>query len=280
MVSNASPEVNPPPQIVLAAAPHPVRAVTVFSTRIAQVTRAFAVDLAPGPNALVVKQLPTCLDPSSVRVRIVSDGIDGAADRTSKDSPSDEGEKEFEDAKDVSVLDVACAASGGDDEADEEAVANEEDGHTLLALERRLAALESTKALHAHAADTLVRFGQALDPSAGLLAAANLPVGSHGLRNGDPDGVAQLDAYLDRLTLRGGESVAAGEKLDQEIAEIEEELKRERRKVQRHKRKPWPKARVDALLVAKRARTVEIILIYSTSISFSTLIALDAHMHT
>ena len=88
------------PKAVFNASTHPVRSVTVFSAPppgIAQVTRAFSIELRAGANPIRVIRLPATLDAASVQVTI---GV-VYADNDSADKPALSEEE-------VRVIDVAC----------------------------------------------------------------------------------------------------------------------------------------------------------------------------
>lgn len=255
-----------PPQIVFAAPTHPVRAVTVFSAPqpgIAQVTRVFDVTLKAGANAVRVAKLPTSLDATSVRVAV---GV-LAADTESAGEP-------ILTEEEVRVVDVACTMSNDADAEEEANLRKETDARPRRALERRLVALESTKNLYGHAVNTLMHYADSLSLNAAAAPhnsekttglSQHDDASAEGAKVQDGASIAQLDAYLDRLLARGGDAVDAAERIDKEIAKVEEGVRKEERELERRKKLPKLPARVDALLVAKKAGRAEVILTYSTS---------------
>ena len=182
-----------------------------------------------------LQNLPATLDAASVQVTIGVVNIDD--DPAGKLALSEE---------EVRVIDVACMLKDDADAKEEESERKEEEAHPKRSLKRRLVALESTKALYGHAVNTLTQFATTLDAAAkrrrvGQSAGSvqNDSACADGV--GGPDGgagVAQLDAYLDRLLSRGGDAVAAAERIDEEIAEVEEKMRKEGRLADRRKELP------------------------------------------
>lgn len=118
--------------IPLAASAHPIKAVTVFTTRKAEVVRTFTVDLAAGQNELAITGLPSCIDTDSARVTGLGDAV---------------------------LFDVVCTVVDARDADAQLAVRDD----TLKTLERRRDVLQGEKALRGRAADVLIQYGLSLN---------------------------------------------------------------------------------------------------------------------
>ncbi|KAL5525761.1 hypothetical protein ACEPAG_7098 [Sanghuangporus baumii] len=114
--------------ISIDASQHLIKAVTVFSSRKAEVIRTFSVELAAGQNELSITSLPSCIDTESARVT----GLGGAV-----------------------LFDVVCTVDDARDVDDTKSA-------TLNELERRRFTLESEKTLRSKAADILMQYGHSL----------------------------------------------------------------------------------------------------------------------
>lgn len=115
--------------IQLDASQHLVKAVTVFSSRKAEVIRTFQVDLVDGQNELFITSLPSCIDTESARITGLGDAV---------------------------LFDVVCTVEDARD------APPNADGDALKVLERRRGVLEGEKALRGCAADILVEHGHTL----------------------------------------------------------------------------------------------------------------------
>ncbi|KAL5486028.1 hypothetical protein ACEPAI_7072 [Sanghuangporus weigelae] len=114
--------------ISIDASQHLIKAVTVFSSRKAEVIRTFSVELAAGQNELSITSLPSCIDTESARVTGLGDAV---------------------------LFDVVCTVDDARDVDDTKSA-------TLNELERRRFTLESEKTLRNKAADILMQYGRSL----------------------------------------------------------------------------------------------------------------------
>ena len=94
--------------IPINASQHLIKAVTVFTSRKAEVVLAFSVDLAEGQNEVTITSLPSCIDTDSARVTGLGDAV---------------------------LFDVVCTVDDANDAVDENT-------DSLKALERRRTLLE------------------------------------------------------------------------------------------------------------------------------------------
>ena len=114
--------------IPIDASQHLIKAVTVFSSRKAEVVRTFSVELAPDQNELSITSLPSCIDTDSARVTGLGDAV---------------------------LFDVVCTVDDAEDTDDSK-------NAKLNELERRRSTLERQKELRTTAAEVSVRYGRTL----------------------------------------------------------------------------------------------------------------------
>ncbi|KAJ6615886.1 hypothetical protein B0H10DRAFT_2435257 [Mycena sp. CBHHK59/15] len=76
----------------LSARENPIKAVTVYKSRKAEVVRNFSLDLKPGSNKIEITELPSCIDTHSVRVSGLSDARLFDVVCTTRDEPSTSSE--------------------------------------------------------------------------------------------------------------------------------------------------------------------------------------------
>ncbi|EJD04807.1 uncharacterized protein FOMMEDRAFT_80022 [Fomitiporia mediterranea MF3/22] len=119
------------------------------------------------------------------------------------------------------------------------------DGDVLEALERRREMLEGEKKLCSKASDMLAQYGRSM--------AAEYTT---------PDTVT---LFADSLVQRGAKSLEEAKALDEQIADLDKELEKERRRLQKERQKPAARGRVTAVIVAKRARKIEVTFTYVVS---------------
>lgn len=120
--------------IPLAAAAHPIKAVTVFTSRKAEVVRTFAVNLAAGQNELAITGLPSCIDTESARVTGLGDAV---------------------------LFDVVCSVADAPDE-DVQLAAHDGLLKSLEHRRRRRDVLQGENALRERAANVLLQYGLSL----------------------------------------------------------------------------------------------------------------------
>lgn len=118
--------------IPLAASAHPIKAVTVFTSRKAEVVRTFTADLAAGQNELAITGLPSCIDTDSARITGLGDAV---------------------------LFDVVCTVADARD-VDAQLAARDD---VLKTLERRRDVLQGEKALRGRTDDVLTKYGLSLN---------------------------------------------------------------------------------------------------------------------
>ncbi|KAH8118034.1 hypothetical protein DFH11DRAFT_1571997 [Phellopilus nigrolimitatus] len=201
------------PSISFVASEHPIKAVTLFSSRKAEVVRVFAVDLVEGQNELSITSLPSCIDVESARVTGLSDAV---------------------------LFDVVCTIS--DDRDVHESYIQ---GSKLRELERRRGVLQGERTLLYHAGDILVKYGR-------TMSAENNPADV-------------VEDFIDSLAHRGSRTLKKAEELDAQLAEVEEDIVQEKRRLEKERKRAPTHGRVTAVIMAKHAGKVDITLTYMVS---------------
>ncbi|EJD06530.1 uncharacterized protein FOMMEDRAFT_117379 [Fomitiporia mediterranea MF3/22] len=140
---------------------------------------------------------------------------------------------------DAVLFDVVCTVIDARD------MPPSSDGDALRALERRREVLEGEKSLRGRAADIMVQYGRSMNAEYTT-----------------PDVVT---SFVDTLVKRGANSLDEAKVYDEQLAELDKEIEKEKRRLQKERQKPAARGRVTAVIMAKRARKIEVTLTYMVS---------------
>ncbi|KAL5504176.1 hypothetical protein ACEPAH_8249 [Sanghuangporus vaninii] len=206
-----------------------IKAVTVFSSRKAEVIRTFSVELAAGQNELSITLLPSCIDTESARITGLGDAV---------------------------LFDVVCTVDDARDVDDTKSAA-------LNELERRRFTLESERTLRSKAADILMQYGRSLSAEYSTTNVVESFLDSF-VRRGSyyPNATTQYTLGDLHNLIGASDALKEVEILDEQIAQLGKEIAREQQKIQKERQKAATLGRVSAVIMAKRAGKAEITLTY------------------